>query len=510
MSSTLFALGFVAIFALIGFALGYFVRLMIALADRDSVEMKVRSRLLEAREEVRILLAKATEKAEVIRTKAEELARERKEELTKRESLLLEREENLRHKEIEVSSIQTSLEERELELQAREAAAARVIAREKSELERIASLSQQAAKQELFKDIERDYQQELSELLRHFESKRESTLEERARDILTLAVQRLASSTTPEVTTSHITLPREDDKGKIIGKDGRNIRAFERAAGVELLIDDSPSTIAISSFDPVRREVARRAMETLLKDGRIQPARIESTLAETKEEVEKSIKEQGENAAFELGLYELNPKLISIMGRLHFRTSYGQNVLAHSVEVAKLCGLLADELGANRGVALTAGFLHDIGKAMDQEHQGSHVTVGVQILERFEVEKTIIEAMKSHHEDFPYTSLEGRIVQTADTISAARPGARRENVEQFLRRLQDLEAIAVREKGVESAYAIQAGRELRVFVNPGEVGEYEARRLAERIADKISAEVTFPGEIAVTVIREERVVEIAR
>ena len=302
----------------------------------------------------------------------------------------------------------------------------------------------------------------------------------------------------------------DEVKGKIIGKEGRNIKAFERATGVEVIVDDTPGAITLSSFDPVRRQIARIALSELISDGRIQPAKIEKTVEKANQEITKTIKEKGEQAAFECGVLNLDPRVISILGRLHFRTSYGQNVLQHSIEMAHIAGMIAEEVGANVQIAKAGALVHDIGKALDHEVQGTHVEIGRRILQKFGTDEAIIKAMQAHHEEYPYETVESIIVQVADAISGARPGARRDSVENYLKRLEDLEATATGFKGVEKAYALQAGREIRVFVRPEDLSDIEAKNLARTIALKIEQDLKYPGEIKVCVIRESRIVEFAR
>jgi ribonuclease Y len=310
--------------------------------------------------------------------------------------------------------------------------------------------------------------------------------------------------------TTTVPIPSEEMKGKIIGKEGRNIKAFERTTGVELIVDDTPDAITISSFDPVRRQVARVALEHLIQDGRIQPAKIEEAVEKAKTEIDKTIKEKGEQAAYECGVFNLDPRIISILGRLHFRTSYGQNVLQHSIEVTHIAGMLAQELGANVATAKAGALLHDIGKAVDHEVAGSHVEIGRRILQKFNAPEEVIKAMQAHHGEYPYETIESIIVQTADAISGGRPGARRDTVENYLKRLGEIEAVANSFGGVEKSYALQAGREIRVFVHPQQVSDLQARDMARQIALKIENELKYPGEIKVNVIREMRAVEFAR
>jgi ribonuclease Y len=338
----------------------------------------------------------------------------------------------------------------------------------------------------------------------------EERLEQKAKSILATSIQRLANAVSSDMLTTHVAIPNDEIKGKIIGKEGRNIKAFERATGVEVIVDDTPGSITISSFDPVRRQIAKVALENLIKDGRIQPAKIEEIVKKSEEEINKVIKEKGEEAVYETGVLGLDPRVISILGRLHFRTSYGQNVLAHSIEMTHLSGMIAEEIGANVAVAKAGALVHDIGKALDHEVGGSHVEIGRRILQKFGTDEAIIKAMQAHHEEYPYETLESMIVQTADAISGSRPGARSDSMENYLKRLGDLEAVATSFTGVEKAYALQAGREIRVFVTPTDVTDLKSREIARDIAIRIENELKYPGEIKVTVIRESRVIEFAR
>jgi ribonuclease Y len=313
-----------------------------------------------------------------------------------------------------------------------------------------------------------------------------------------------------ELFTTHIPIESEEIKGKIIGKEGRNIKTFERMSGVEVIVDDQQGAITLSCFDPIRRQVARMALDRLIADGRIQPAKIEQEIQSAQAEIQKIIKEEGEKAIYETGITSLDPRIVTILGRLHFRTSYGQNVLQHSIECAHIAGMLAAELGANVSVSKAGALVHDIGKALDHEVQGSHVEIGRKILQKFGASEEIIKSMQAHHEEYPYETLESRIVQTADAISGGRTGARKDNIEHYIKRLEELEEIATSQPGVEKAYALQAGREIRVFVNPSEVTDLEAHNMAKNIAKKIEEELKYPGEIKVNVIRESRVIEFAR
>ena len=334
--------------------------------------------------------------------------------------------------------------------------------------------------------------------------------EKRAKEILAQAIQKWALSQAQEITTTTLTLPSEEIKGRIIGKEGRNIRALEKLTGVEIVVDETPEAVVISSFDPIRRQIAKSALEKLIQDGRIQPARIEEKVEEAKKEINSQIKEAGEAALYDVGLVGFDPKLVQLLGRLRFRTSYGQNVLLHSIEVSHLASALAAEIGANPLVCKKAGLFHDIGKAVDQQVEGSHTDIGIKILEKFGQDQEVISAMKSHHEEYPYESLEAILVQAADQISGARPGARKDTLENYLKRLADLENIASGFSGVEKAWALQAGREIRVFVKSEEIDDLEARKLAKDIANRIQEELKYPGEIKVNVIRETRVTEYAK
>jgi ribonuclease Y len=362
----------------------------------------------------------------------------------------------------------------------------------------------------LVQEVETEFAGDLQSRMQKLEMFGEEKLKDRAKVILTTAINRLASSTASEFTTTSVKIESDEVKGQIIGKEGRNIRTFERMAGVELLIDDSPNEIIISSFDPIRRQIARVALENLLKDGRIQPAKIEEFIEKAQSEINEIVKKKGEEAVYECGIFNIDPRVVSIIGRLHFRTSYGQNVLRHSLEVAHLCEMVASEIGADPYIAKFAGLVHDIGKALDHEIEGTHVDIGIRILQKFGVDERVVTGMKSHHDEYPHESLESVIVQTCDMISGARPGARRDTLENYLKRLRELEAVANTFHGVSKAYALQAGREIRVFVHPEQLNDSQARRIARDMAIKIEQDLRYPGEIKVTVIRENRVIEYAR
>lgn len=495
---------------LIGIGVGYLVRQQLMSARRNSIEARLKKLLEDSKAEAKEILLEAKSKA--VKTledaqeeekerergfkRAEERIREREVLLDKRIAQLDEREADMNEKIERIREIKADVEK------ARQDAAAAI--------ERAAGMSQAEAKELLMKRIEKESEEDLASRIRKLETTGLEDLERKAKSILATIIQRVATATTSEVTTTTVSIPNDDVKGKIIGREGRNIRALERAAGVEIVVDDTPGAVVISGFDPVRRHIAKAALENLIADGRIQPARIEEAVDKARTEIEKQVKEAGRQAAFEIGVFDLDERLLNLLGRLKFRTSYGQNVLQHSIEMSHLAGMLAEELGGDVAIAKKGALLHDIGKAVDHEVQGTHVEIGRRILQKFGVDHRIVQAMQSHHEEFPYETLESIIVQTADAVSASRPGARRDSVENYLKRLGDLEAIANSSPGVEKSYAIQAGREIRIFVTPEKVSDLEARDLARSIAQKIESELKYPGEIKVHVIRESRVVEYAR
>jgi ribonuclease Y len=494
----------------LGIAIGYFLRHLIGLQQKSSAELRIKQLLVDAKAKAQKSVEEALKKAELIVEKAKEEERGATMRVRKLEERLAKKEEIVENRRNELDREAKELKRRVEKIKRFHQQVEELGKRRVRELERIAGLSRAQAKDELFKELERIHKEDLLVRLRKLESSGYDEMKNRAREILTTVIQRLASSTASEITTTAVSIPSDDLKGRIIGKEGRNIRALERAAGVEIIIDDTPGSVVISSFDPLRRHIARIALENLILDGRIQPARIEDAVAKAKLELDEIMRERGEAAVYEVGILDLDPRLLMLLGRLYFRISYGQNCLQHSIETAHLAGMLAAELGADVAVAKKAALLHDIGKAVDHEIQGSHVEIGRRILKKFEVEEPIILAMQSHHEEYPYETLESVIVQAVDAISAARPGARRDTLENYLKRLEELEKIADSFEGVEKSYAIQAGRELRIFVTPEKISDLEARKLARDVASKIEEEVKYPGEIKVLVIRESRVVEYAK
>lgn len=496
--------------ALLGAAGGYLLRILVSLGRKGSMELEVKRRLLNAKEEAKRIVADAEERAHTTIENAKSEAREREESLKRSEERVRQREEFLDKRQADLDAEEERIKQSQDQLAKREHALANREEEKRQELERISGLRRDEARAELYDTLREEHAADMMVRTQKLERVGTEKLEERAQAILATAIQRMANSVAPELMTTTVHLPSDEVKGKIIGKEGRNIRAFEAASGVELIIDDTPGTITLSSFDPVRRQVARYALEELIKDGRIQPARIEEELQRAQEQINNIIKEKGEEAVYECGVYDLDPRIVSILGRLHFRTSYGQNILQHSIEMAHIAGMIAEELGANATVARTAALVHDIGKALDHEIAGSHVEIGRRILMKFGADEEVITAMQAHHEEYPYESIEAVIVQTADAISGARPGARRDSVENFLNRLTELETVANAFSGVERAYALQAGREVRVFVEPEQLSDFQARELAREIALRIENELQYPGEIKVNVIRESRTVAFAR
>lgn len=509
--STLIIIAIIASSAgLAGIAVGWFLRFIISLGQKGSMELEIKEMMLEAREEAE----KITQNAEQI---ADKILKETKEEAKKIEEKSQKTEERLINKESLLDKRQIDLDQEEEDLKTKEESLDNLRneledlqSKKIEELQKVTSLSSKEAREELIKTLEEEYEEDIKTRIHKLEIAGKEKLEEKARDILTTAIQRFGNAVPSEVFATSVNLADDSIKGKIIGKEGRNIKTFERLTGVELIVDDTPSTVTVSSFDPVRRQVAVLALESLVKDGRIQPAKIEKEVSKAQKEVAEVIKKKGEEAAYECGVFSLDPRIIQILGRLHFRTSYGQNVLEHSKEMAHIAGMIAEEIGANVKIAKAGALVHDIGKAIDHEVPGTHVEIGRRILQKFGADEEIIKAMQSHHDEYPYETIEAVIVQVADAISGGRPGARREGVEQYLKRLDELEGIANSFEGVENSYAIQAGREIRVFVKPEEVSDVESRRIAREIAQRIENELKFPGEIKVTVIRENKIIEYAR
>ncbi|MEK7190638.1 MAG: ribonuclease Y [Patescibacteria group bacterium] len=495
---------------LLGVGIGYYLRLIIALGKRRSIEIDIKQMMVGAKEEAQKIVDEAKKTSETKLAELKEEEKKKEQEFRETEKRLIKKDEFLDARQIEVNKEVEDIKLKVEEIKKIQEKVLRIEEEKKVELERVARLTEGEAKDELLKDIEKKYEEDILIKIQKLENSNKEKLDRRAKDILATSIQRLASSTASELMTTVVSIPNNEIKGKIIGKEGRNIRAFERASGVELIVDDTPGSIVISSFDPIRRQVARLALENLILDGRIQPAKIEELVEKAKEEINKIIKEKGEQAVYECGIFNFDPRIIAIIGRLYFRTSYGQNVLQHSIEMAHIAGMLAEELGADVAISKAGALVHDIGKALDHEVQGTHIEIGIRILQKFGADERVITAMKSHHEDYPYETIEAVIVQTADSISGGRPGARRDSVENYLKRLQELEALVNAFPAVEKSYALQAGREIRIFVTPEKISDAEAKLMARDIAMKIEQELKYPGEIKVTMIRETRIIEYAR
>ena len=510
MSITLITILLSAGALIFGILVGYYLRVIVALGKRRSIEIDIKQMMVGAKEEAKRMVDEAKKKSEEQLANLKEEEKKKGEELRETEKRLIKKDEFLDVRQVEINKEVENIKLKVEEVKKIQEKVVKIEEEKKGELERVAKLSEGDAKEELLRDIEKKYEEDILTRIQKLENSNEEKLDRRAKDILATSIQRLASSTASELMTTVVSIPNNEIKGKIIGKEGRNIRAFERASGVELIVDDTPGSIVISSFDPIRRQVARLALENLILDGRIQPAKIEELVEKAKEEINKIIKEKGEQAVYECGIFNFDPRIVAIIGRLYFRTSYGQNVLQHSIEMAHIAGMLAEELGADVAIAKAGALVHDIGKALDHEVQGTHIEIGIRILQKFGADERIITAMKSHHEDYPYETIEAIIVQTADSISGGRPGARRDSVENYLKRLQELEALVNAFPGVEKSYALQAGREIRIFVTPDKISDSEAKLMARDIALKIEKELKYPGEIKVTMIREMRIIEYAR
>ncbi len=493
-----------------GVGVGYYLRLVVSLGQKGSMELEIKKIMLAAKEDAQKVVDEAKKKGETHLSEVNKETKLKEEEWKQTEHRLIKKEEMLDGRQIEIEKEVEKIKVKIEEVKKIKERVDGMESEKEKELEKITRLSVDDAKEVLFKQIEDNYEEDLIVRMQKMETTNTEKLDRRAKDILAASINRLASSTASEMMTTSVNIPNDEIKGKIIGKEGRNIRAFEKSAGVELIIDETPGAIVISSFDPVRRQVARLALENLILDGRIQPAKIEEVVAKAQEDINKIIKDKGDQAVYECGIFNLDPRITAIIGRLYFRTSYGQNVLQHSIEMAHIAGMLAEELGADVQVAKAGALVHDIGKALDHEVQGTHIDIGIRILQKFKADPRIITAMKSHHDDTPHESIESIIVQTADMISGGRPGARRDSVENYIKRLQELEALTKSFEGVEKAYALSAGREIRIFVTPEKLGDFETKNLARDIAKKIEQELTYPGEIKVTVIRENRIIEYAR
>jgi ribonuclease Y len=500
--------------AAVGLLVGYLLRKSMAEKTIGSAEQFAKNIILDAenRSEAmkKELLVEAREEVHLLKDEVDREIKERRAEIQQAEKRIIQKEEsidkkteNLERKEENFQNKEQSLIDKENELDAQ-------LERQFAELERISGCTAEEAMQRLLSGLEKEIRVEASILIKDIETKAKEEGDKKAKEIISGAIQRCAADHVAESTVSVVPIPNDDMKGRIIGREGRNIRAIETLTGIDLIIDDTPEAVILSGFDPVKREIARLSLEKLIVDGRIHPARIEEMVEKAERDVTNTIKEEGEQATFEVGVHNLHPELIKLLGRLKYRTSYGQNVLKHSVEVAHLAGLMAGELGLDAKVAKRAGLLHDIGKAMDHEVEGTHVDIGIDILRKYRESEAVINGMAAHHGDYEPKSLEAVLITAADALSAARPGARRETLETYIKRLHKLEDIANTTKGVEHSYAIQAGREIRIIAKPDEVSDDEIAFLAREISKKIESELEYPGQIKVNVIRETRAVDYAK
>ena len=497
------------VLAIVGFFVGYWVRKQHAISQVNSAEANAEKILADTKTKENELLLAAQNKALKIIEESKKEEERRRREIDGLQNRLEQRETTFSQKLLELQEKQQQLYEKVNKVEEAKEKIKQIRDEQLAKLEKIASLSKEEAKDVLIKNVETEIKDDLVVRINKMENESSEVLEEKARDIMAVTMQRLVSDYTTEMTTTTVELPSDEMKGRIIGREGRNIKTIEQLTGVEIIVDDTPNAITVSGFSPIRRHIAKRALDYLIKDGRIHPTKIEDAIEKAKQDLALDIKKAGEEALYEVGVAGLDPKLVQIIGRLKYRTSYGQNALRHSVEVAHLSALLAEELGADVTIAKKAGLLHDIGKAVDHEVQGTHPEIGRDIGKKFNLAQNIIDPIETHHDDHP-RGLISVIVKVADAISAARPGARHDTYEQYLQRLEELEKIATTFDGVERAYAIQAGREIRVFVMPDQIDDLGAHNLAKEVAKRIETELKYPGEIKVSIIREMRVTEYAR
>lgn len=514
-------LAFAVIALIVGVVIGYYYRKSNhekeLVSARNTADLILEDAKKEAETLKKEMLLESKEESHNYRSQIEDEVRERRNEVLKQENRIIQKEENLDRKDSILSKREKTIEQKEENLQKRthslvteEERIQSIIEEQQTELERVATLTREEAKEIIMDETENQLTHERAIMVKDSERAAKDESERRAKNVILQAIQRSAADLVSEATVSVVTLPNDDMKGRIIGREGRNIRTLETLTGIDLIIDDTPEAVVLSGFDPIRREVARMALEKLIQDGRIHPARIEEAVDKARKEMDERIREIGEQATFEVGIHSIHPDLIKILGRMHFRTSYGQNVLNHSIEVAKLAGVMAGELGEDITLAKRAGLLHDIGKALDHEIEGSHVEIGAEIAQRYKENAVVINAIASHHGDVEATNVISVLVAAADALSAARPGARSESLENYIRRLEQLEGIANEFEGVASSFAIQAGREIRVMVKPEQVDDSLAVLMSREIRKKIEEELDYPGHIKVTVIREIRAIEYAK
>ena len=498
----------------LSFIMGISYRKKIAEAEFGSAEEKAKAIVAQAEKDgeakKRELMLEAKEENQKLRNDFDKEVKDRRNELNRQERRLNQKEENLDRKNETLDRKNHTMDQKIKGIEAKETEIEEIKQQQLDKLEEISGLTRDEAKSILIKDIESQARHDAALMVKEIEQQAKENAERTAKNIVASSIQKVAADHVAETTVSVVNLPSDEMKGRIIGREGRNIRTLETLTGVDLIIDDTPEAVIVSSFDPIRREVARVALEKLIVDGRIHPARIEETVEKAKKEVDAAIKQDGENAAFETGVHGLHPELIKLLGKLRFRTSYGQNVLQHSVEVAHLAGVMAGELGVDINLTKRAGLLHDIGKAVDHEVEGSHVTIGADIAKKYHENKEIIHAIMAHHGDVEASTIIASLVQAADAISAARPGARRENLETYIKRLQKLEEIADSFDGVEKSYAIQAGREIRIMVKPEVVNDAGMILIAKDIVKRIESELEYPGQIKVSLIRETRAIDYAK
>ncbi len=514
MNGTVMSILIGVIALVIGVLAGYIIRKTIGEKTIGDAETKARNIILDAEnrsETIKKEIAlEAKEEALKYKNEAEKEIKERRNEVTKSENRLLQKEEAIDRKLENIERKEQSITDKENNIVRKQNEVEALRKKQLAELEKISGYTREEAKQVLLTQLESDIRLEGSQLIREIEGQAKEEADKRAKEIIVGAIQRCAADHVAESTVSVVHLPNDEMKGRIIGREGRNIRALETLTGIELIIDDTPEAVILSGFDPVRREIARQALEKLIVDGRIHPARIEEIVKKAEKEVNDSIKEAGEQVAFDVGIHNLHPELVKLLGRLKYRTSYGQNVLKHSEEVAYLATLMAGELGLDVNLAKRAGLLHDIGKAVDHEKEGTHVDLGIELLKKYKESQAVIDAMAAHHGDYEAKTPEAVLIAAADALSAARPGARRETLENYIKRLQNLEEIANQTRGVEKSFAIQAGREIRIIVEPEKVRDDEMPMLAREIAKKVEEELDYPGQIKVNLVRETRVVDYAK